>query len=36
MAQSALPQATTNTEQKQLKPPKPQKTSKSDGNQQKW
>jgi hypothetical protein len=32
----ALPQTTKNTKQKQPKTPKPPKTSKSDGNQQKW
>jgi hypothetical protein len=32
----ALPQTTKTTKQKQPKPHKPPKTSKSDGNQQKW
>ena len=36
MPRGALPQTTKNTKQKQRKSPKPQKTSKSDGNQRKW
>ena len=32
----ALPKTTKTIKQKQAKPPKPQKTTKSDGNQRKW